>query len=138
MPPDLIVGHGVLGRLLARMTRASPATRRRRSGRRNAERARRRRAATRCCDPTTTRAATTAPSTTSAATRAILDTPGRAPGAGRRDRAGRLLHRAAVASASRRRSCARRSIRVAAEWQRPDLLAVQASWPRPAACRSTA
>ena len=105
--PDLIVGHGVLGRLLARLAVQSggapptvwetqPRARRRRrrlrrdrSGRRSAprlprdlRRQRRRRAA-----------------------RHLIG----APRAGRRDRAGRLLRRAAVASPSRRPSCARRA-----------------------------
>ena len=67
VPPDLIVGHGVLGRLLARLTVAGRLRRTDGVGDQPA-RAQRRRGLHGASTRTTTRAATTARSTTSAAT----------------------------------------------------------------------
>ena len=104
--PELIVGHGVLGRLLARLAVAAggePAVVWERNPERGDRRARlpRRR-------PGRRRAARLrARSTTSAATPALLDTLIARLAPRRRDRAGRLLQRAAVLRVPARPSCAR-------------------------------
>ena len=65
-------------------------------------------------------------STTSAAMPTLLDTLDRAPRAGRRDRARRLLQRAARPSPSRRPSCARRASASPPNGSQSDLAARQA------------
>jgi bacteriochlorophyllide a dehydrogenase len=130
-PPDLIVGHGVLGRLLARLNVAAgnPTTvwetdARRSSGAEGYA----------SCTPMTTRAATTAPSTTSAAMPASLDSLiGRLAKGGEIVLAGFYSERISFNFAARlhARSPDPRRRRVAA----PDLLAVQEADPRPPVAR---
>ena len=124
MPPDLIVGHGVLGRLLARLNVAAGCTDTVVWEVRPATRATAPRA-TPCCTPTKTRGATTAPSTTSAATpRSSTTLIGRLAPGGEIVLAGFYSERVSFSfpTAFMREA----QIRAAAEWQRPDLLAVKA------------
>ncbi len=122
-PPDLIVGHGVLGRLLARLRarrcaaadRVGDAIPRARDGRRRLRRRRSR---------PTTRGATTARSTTSAATpRCSTRLIARLAPGGEIVLAGFYSEPLSLRFPPAFMREAR--IRVAAEWQRADLLAVR-------------
>ena len=105
----------------ARAPRGAPAARRRRSGRRNAAAPRRRRRLPGRRSRPTTRAATTARICDVSGDAALLDTLIARLAPRRRDRARRLLRRAAVASPSRRPSCARRASASPPNGSRADL-----------------
>ena len=117
--PDLIVGHGVLGRMLARLAVAA----RRRADRVGARPgARERRAA---ATPWSTRRARSAPrlprDLRRERRRGHPRRAGRAPGARRRDRAGRVLQRAGPSFAFPPAFMREARIRIAAQWQPADL-----------------
>ena len=135
--PDLIVGHGVLGRLLARLAVAAggkppvvweknPGARRRR---------RRLRASSIPSDDERRDYRTIYDVSGDARDSRHADAAARAR---RRDRARRLLRRPLSLRVSRPPSCARRAFRIAAQWRPGRSRRRSGDWSKPGASRSTA